>query len=164
MMAWFFRNKTYENEAVTVNAPNLSALRYTYGYSTQYNQTSTSVTFFNGTTLNFVDVIDSATLYINNQNILSNFPGALYYSYRQPVDHHMTIPTKSLYMYCFGKNPHILSGGLDFSTLDYQTSHLDMAFKTQYATEITANYNLHMYYYGYRTVRIQNGSMSYVTG
>jgi hypothetical protein len=162
MMAWFFRNKTYENQTTDPNAPNFSQQRYNYGYSTQYNKASTPVTFFNGTKLNFIDVIDTATLYINNQNILSNFPGSLYYSYRQPTDHSMSIPTKNIYMYCFGKNPHVLSGGLDFSKLNYQTSHLDMSFLKQYATEITANYNLHVYYYGYRTVRIQGGQILYV--
>ena len=162
MMAWFFRNKNYENETSGPTIQNYSALRYTYGYTTQYNKSTTPVTFFNGTTLNFIDVIQYATLYINNQNILSNFPGSLYYSYRQPTDHNMSIPTKNIYMYCFGKNPHILTGGLDFSTLDYQTSHLDMSFLNQYASEITADYNLHMYYYGYRSVRIQGGQMSYV--
>ena len=91
MMAWFFRNKNYENETSGPTIQNYSALRYTYGYTTQYNKSTTPVTFFNGTTLNFTDVIQYATLYINNQNILSNFPGSLYYSYRQPTDHNMSI-------------------------------------------------------------------------
>jgi hypothetical protein len=29
----------------------------------------------------YIDTIEFATLFLNNQNVLSNFPGGLYYSY-----------------------------------------------------------------------------------
>lgn len=157
MMAWFIRKKSYENDVSSV-AP----YRYTLGYTTNFIRASTPVTFFNGTTLNFIDVIQSATLYINNNNVLSNFPGALYYSYKQPIDHGLSIPTKNIYMYSFSKNPKMLEGGLDFAKLNTSTSHLDITFSPEYASEITASYNLHMYYYGYRTIEINNGRMAYV--
>lgn len=170
MMAWFIRNKSYEANTVTVpptpglvaSPPDVSSLRYTYGYTTKYNSASTPVTFFNGTTVNFINVIKSATLYINNNNILSDFPGSLYYSYKQPVDHGLSIPTKDIYVYNFAKNSRTLTGGLDFSTLNYSTSHLDMTFEEAYASQITAQYNMNMYYYGYRTIQIYDGKISYV--
>ena len=170
MMAWFIRNKSYEIESVSVPAtpglvatpPNLSALRYTYGYTTQYNSATTPVTFFNGTTLQFVNVIESATLYINNNNILSSFPGSVFYSYKQPIDHGFSVPTKDIYVYNFAKNPRVFTGGLDFKTLNYSTSHLDITFRSAYAPQITAQYNLHLYYYGYRTIEISGGKIYYV--
>ena len=167
---WFIRNKTYEIESVYVpptpglvaSPPDIASLRYTYGYTTQYNSATTPVTFFNGTSINFISVIDEATIYINNNNILSTFPGSVFYSYKQPIDHGLAIPTKNIYMYNFAKNPRVLTGGLDFSTLNYSTSHLDMTFRAAYAPQIAAQYNLHMYYYGYRTVQISDGKISYV--
>jgi hypothetical protein len=169
-MMWFIRNKTYEIESVYVpptpglvaSPPDIASLRYTYGYTTQYNSATTPVTFFNGTSINFISVIDEATIYINNNNILSTFPGSVFYSYKQPIDHGLAIPTKNIYMYNFAKNPRVLTGGLDFSTLNYSTSHLDMTFRAAYAPQIAAQYNLHMYYYGYRTVQISDGKISYV--
>ena len=167
MMAWFIRNKRFEQDIQPAPAgltpPNLSQFRYTYGYTTQYNQSSIPVTFFNGVTIQFIDVIQSATLYINNNNILSNFPGALYYSYKQPIDHGLSVPTKNIYMYSFSKKPKMLEGALDFGSLNSSTSHLDITFKPEYASQITAAYNLHMFYYGYKTVQVSNGKMSYVS-
>lgn len=165
MMAWFFRNKRYEQDVQNAPqglvVPNLSDLRYTYGYTTQYIQATTPITFFNGVKTNFIDVIDYATIYINNQNILSNFPGALYYSYKQPIEQNLSIPTKNIYMYCFSKNPLFLQGAFDFSTLNSSTSHLDIKFLSQYASQITSLYNLHLFHYGYRIIQIQGGTMAY---
>jgi len=39
------------------------------------SQLTVPVTFFNGVTINFLDIIQSGTLYLNNTNVLSNFPG-----------------------------------------------------------------------------------------
>jgi hypothetical protein len=156
MITWFIRNKAYEKE----DGP-YYASRYSYGYTTDYIVAATPVTFFNGVHLKYIDVIDYATLYLNNQNVLSNFPGGLYYTFKQAIDHGLSVPTKSLYMYCFSEKPLQYNhdgGSLDFSKLNSQTSHLDIKFLEQYAPQISAEYSLNLFYHGYITIEIANGS------
>lgn len=159
MITWFVRNKLFET-----NNPAFYASRYQYGYSTNYVQAAVPVTFFNGVTINFLDVIQSATLYLNNKNVLSNFPGALYYSYKQPLDHNLSVPTKNIYMYCFSDTPkeYNQEGLVDFSKLNAQTTHLDIIFNPLYATQIQQAYTLYMYYYGYINLQISGGHASIV--
>ena len=154
MMVWFVRNKDYE----TQNRQYFNS-RYSYGYTSEYIQSATPVTFFNGVQLRYIDTIEYATIYINNKNVLSNFPGGLYYTFKQPIDHGLSIPTKSLYMYCFSERPNIYNSGgtIDFATLNSQTSHLDIKFLDQYAPEIASNFSLNLFYYGYVTLSIQGG-------
>jgi hypothetical protein len=157
MIVWFVRNNLYE----TQNA-NFYNSRYAYGYTTDYIASATPVTFFNGASIRYIDTIEYATLYLNNQNILSNFPGGLYYTFKQPMDHGMSIPTKNIYMYCFSDEPHVYnpSGTLDFRTLNAQTTHLDIKFKSTYASQIASQFQLHVYYYGYKTLNVSNGRAS----
>lgn len=154
MMTWFVRNQLYETQS-----PNYYDSRYAYGYTTKYIQAATPVNFFNGTALRYIDTIEFATLYLNNQNVLSNFPGGLYYSYKQPLDHGLTVPTKNLYVYCFGKSPaeYTQEGALDFKTLNSQTTHLDIKFLDTYTPQIANQYFLHLYYYGYVTLEVAGG-------
>ena len=154
MMVWFIRNKKYEQQD-----PNYYSSRYAYGYTTKYIKATTPVTFFNGVQLNYIDTIDFATIFLNNNNILSNFPGGLYYTFKQPIDHGFTVPTKSLYMYCFSETPHeyVQSGALDFSKYNAQTTFLDIKFLSQYASQIESEFSLNMYYYGYSTLQISGG-------
>ena len=155
MITWFVRNQNYEDEK---NAA-YYASRYQYGYSTDYIPAAVPVTFFNGVTINFLDIIQSGTLYLNNQNVLSNFPGALYYSYKQPLDHGLSVPTKSIYMYCFGDSPkeYNQEGYVDFSTLNSQTTHLDLIFDPALSPQIEKSYTMYLYYYGYVPLRISGG-------
>jgi hypothetical protein len=154
MMVWFVRNKAYETQN-----RNYFDSRYSYGYTTKYIQSAVPVTFFNGVSLKYIDTIDYATLYINNDNILSNFPGGLYYTFKQPIDHGLSIPTKSLYMYCFSERPNIYNSGgtLDFASLNSQTSHLDIKFLDEYAPQIVSDFSLNLFYYGYVTLNIKDG-------
>jgi hypothetical protein len=160
MMVWFVRNQLFETQT-----SGYYDSRYSYGYATQYIQAATPVTFFNGVTTRFIDTIDYATLYINNQNVLSNFPGALYYSYKQPMDHELSVPTKNLYVYCFGKKPseYTQEGALDFRTLNSQTTHLDIKFLDTYTPQIASQYFLHLYYYGYVILQVSNGYATLVS-
>ena len=155
MITWFVRNQNYENEQ---NAAYYKS-RYQYGYSTDYIPAAVPVTFFNGVTINFLDIIQSATLYLNNQNVLSNFPGALYYSYKQALDHGLSVPTKSIYMYCFGDNPkeYNQEGYVDFSKLNSQTTHLDLIFDPILSPQIEKSYTMYLYYYGYVPLQISGG-------
>ena len=154
MMVWFVRNQLYETQA-----SNYYDSRYAYGYTTKYIQAATPVTFFNGANVRYIDTIEYATLYLNNQNVLSNFPGGLYYSYKQPLDHGLTVPSKNLYVYCFGKTPaeYTQEGALDFKTLNSQTTHLDIKFLDTYTPQIASQYLLHLYYYGYVTLEVSGG-------
>lgn len=157
MMAWFVRNKQYE----TQDARYFDS-RYALGYTTQYIQAATPVTFFNGVGLNYIDTIEYATLYLNNQNVLSNFPGGLYYTFKQSVDHGLSVPTKNIYMYCFSERPaeYNQGGALDFSTLNAQTTHLDIKFSDAYAPQIASDFSLNLFYYGYATLHIEGGTCS----
>lgn len=154
MMVWFVRNQQYETQL-----SNYYDSRYAYGYTTKYIQAATPVTFFNGANVRYIDTIEYATLYLNNQNVLSNFPGGLYYSYKQPLDHGLTVPSKNLYVYCFGKSPaeYTQEGALDFTTLNSQTTHLDIKFLDTYTPQIASQYFLHLYYYGYVTLEVSGG-------
>jgi len=154
MMVWFVRNQQYETQQ-----SNFYDSRYAYGYTTKYIQAATPVTFFNGANVRYIDTIEYATLYLNNQNVLSNFPGGLYYSYKQPLDHGLTVPSKNLYVYCFGKSPaeYTQEGALDFKTLNSQTTHLDIKFLDTYTPQIASQYLLHLYYYGYVTLEVSGG-------
>ena len=155
MITWFVRNQLYESQD-----PNFYASRYQYGYSTDYIPAAVPITFFNGVSINFLDIIQQGTLYLNNQNVLSNFPGALYYSYKQPLDHGLSVPTKNIYMYCFGDNPREYNqeGYIDFSKFNAKTTHLDLTFDPVLAPQITQSYTMYLYYYGYVTLQIADGS------
>jgi hypothetical protein len=155
MITWFVRNQSYEDEKDAAYYKS----RYQYGYSTDYIQAAVPVTFFNGVTINFLDIIQYGTLYLNNENVLSNFPGALYYSYKQALEHNLSVPTKSIYMYCFGDNPkeYNQEGYVDFSKLKSQTTHLDLTFDPTLSPQIEKSYTMYLYYYGYVPLRISGG-------
>ena len=155
MITWFVRNQNYEDEQNSAYYKS----RYFYGYSTDYIPAAVPVTFFNGVTINFLDIIQTGTLYLNNENVLSNFPGALYYSYKQALDHGLSVPTKSIYMYCFGDNPkeYNQEGYIDFSTLNSQTTHLDLIFDPILSPQIEKSYTMYLYYYGYVPLQISGG-------
>lgn len=160
LMTWFVRNKRYEKQdGAYYNS------RYAYGYTTDYIISATPVTFFNGVSLRYIDTIDYATLYLNNNNVLSNFPGGLYYTFKQAIDHGLSVPTKNLYMYSFSERPfdYNQGGALDFSQLNSQTTHLDLKFLDQYAPQIQSEFSLNLFYYGYVTLAIGGGTARLVT-
>jgi hypothetical protein len=154
MMVWFVRNKLFETQN-SLYAPT----RYTYGYTSQYLQASVPATFFNNVELKYIDTIENATIFIENRNILSNFPGGLYYTFKQAIDHGLSVPTKNMYMYCFSENPREYSqdGAFDFSKVNSKTTFLNIKFSPQYAAQIEADFDLNLYYYGYVTVKIAGG-------
>jgi hypothetical protein len=158
MIAWFIRNILYES----TTSSTYYSYRYTYGYNTDYIVSAVPLTFWNGVKQNFVDVIDSATMYLNNKNVLSNFPGALYYSYKQPFENKLAVPSKNIYMYCFSDDPSNYSqnSALDFKNLNSQTTYIDMKFNPQLVTQLEQRYNMYLYYYGYKTLNIFNGKLS----
>lgn len=157
MLAWFFRNKNYE----TTTDGRYYNSRYSYGYTTQYIQTGIELQFPSGNS-NFVDVIDNAKITLNNIDILSTFQGSLYYSFKQPIEHGLSIPSKNIYTYSFGLTPKEYNQGgyLNFSKLTYQTSYLQLTFLPAYTNQIIQGYNLYLYYYGYTMLQFQGGFAS----
>jgi len=153
-IAWFFRNKNYE----TVIDGRYYDSRYSYGYTTQYIQTGINLQFPSGNS-NFVDVISNAKITLNSIDILSTFQGSLYYSFKQPIEHNLSIPSKNIYTYSFGLSPKEYNQGgyLNFSKLDSQTTNLTLLFKNEYSSQITQGYNLYLFYYGYNLLVFQDG-------
>ena len=153
-LVWFFRNKNYED----VTSGLYSDSRYNYGYTTQYIQTGIQLNFPSGVS-NYVDVIDTAKITLNNVDILSTFQGSFYYTFKQPMEHGLSIPSKSIYSYSFGLTPKEYNQGgyLNFSKLNSQTTTLTLVFNPSYATQISQGYNLYMFYYGYTLLEFQGG-------
>jgi hypothetical protein len=153
-LAWFFRNKNYEDTTTGV----YSDSRYSYGYTTQYIQTGIQLQFPSGPS-NYVDVIDNAKITLNNIDILSTFQGSLYYTFKQPLEHGLSIPSKNIYTYSFGLSPKEYNQGgyLNFSKLNSQTTTLTLVFNPSYASQITQGYNLYLFYYGYTLLEFRDG-------
>jgi hypothetical protein len=153
-LIWFFRNKNYEN----VNNKNYYDSRYNYGYTTRYISAATPMTFPSGTT-NFVDVITSAKITLNNMDVTSIFPGGLYFGIKQPMEHSLSIPSKNIYSYSFGLTPKEYNQGgyLNFSKLNSQTTTLTITFNPTYSTQVQQGYNLYVFYYGYNFLQFQGG-------
>ena len=159
MISWFIRNNLFTSPSSTYYKS-----RYNYGYTTDFLPAAVPVTFFNGVNINFLDAIQSATIYLDNNTILSNFPGALYYSYRQPMQHNLSIPTKNIYMYCFGENPKDYNNikYINFAEYTSKTSHLDITFNPTLAPQISQGYTMTLYYYGYSTLSISGGLSEFI--
>jgi hypothetical protein len=156
MMTWLIRNNLFENSSDNT----YYASRYAYGYSTKYFQTSSNLAFFDGTTFKYLDALQYSDIYINNRNIMGTFATGPFYQFKQPMDHGLSIPTKSIYMYCFGKSPKEYNQGgyLDFSKLNSSTSKIVMTFNPAYAPNIQTNFKISIFYYGYNVLEIANGS------
>jgi hypothetical protein len=159
LMTWFFRNRLYENLS-NVYADS----RYNYGYTTKYIKTGINLTFPSTSNVQgqYVDVIQSAKITLNNIDILSNFQGSLYYSFKQPMDHRLSIPSLNIYTYSFGLNPteYNQGGYLNFSKLNSQTTTLSLTFNPSYAQQTAQGYNLYVFYYGYTLLQFQGGFAS----
>ena len=156
-LAWFFRNKSYE----TITDGTYYNSRYSYGYTTQYIKTGVSLQFPSGNS-NYVDVINTAKITLNNVDILSTFRGSLYYSFKQPMEHGLSVPSKNIYTYSFGLTPKEYNQGgyLNFAKLSSQTTYLQITFLPQYTSQIVQGYNLYLYYYGYSLLQFQGGFAS----
>jgi hypothetical protein len=154
MMVWFVRNKLYEQDV-----SKYYKYRYSYGYTTKYINNTIPVKNFDGSTNNYIDVSENIELRLNNYNILQNFPDGLYHTVKQPLDHNLTMPVKSMYMYCFTEEPkkYQKDGAMNFKLLPYSTTYLALSFLPEYAPDILANYSINLYYYGYKKLTIQGG-------
>ena len=91
---------------------------------------------------------------------MGTFATGPFYQFKQPMDHGLSIPTKSIYVYCFGKSPKEYNQGgyLNFSKLNSQTSKIVMTFNPDYAPNIQSNFKISIFYYGYSVLEIADGS------
>jgi hypothetical protein len=155
LMAWFIRNQAYES-----SSSNYYETRYLYGYATQYLTAATPLDFGTASQgkVNYVDVIQTVRITVNNQDILDTFANGPYTSFLQPMQHGLSVPQKNIYMYSFGLNiTEYNSGGyLNFSKINSQTSNLIINFLPQYAQQLSA-YNLYIFYYGFSILEFKNG-------
>jgi Major capsid protein N-terminus/Large eukaryotic DNA virus major capsid protein len=155
MMAWFVRNKNY----TFVGSNTYYASRYAFGYTTKYLLATTPITFFDGTTNKYIDVLQSSDIYLNGKNIMGTFATGPFYQFKQPMDHGLSVPSKSLYVYCFGKSPKEYNQGgyMNFKNINAQTSKIVMTFIPGYSPNLEADYNISLYYYGYAVLQIAGG-------
>ena len=155
LLVWFFRNKKYETTTSTL----YNDVRYEYGFTTKYVQTSVALPFVSQTSY-FVDPVNSFKILLNNTDITSVFQGSLYYAFKQPMEHNLSIPAKNIYMYSFGLNPKEYNAGgyINFSKLNSQTTTLQIVLNQQYATQVFQGYNLYLFYYGYTVLEFEGGS------
>lgn len=144
---WFFRRKDYETDITQYTK------RYEYGYK---DQSIFGLPLAPG--IKFIDSIKQATLYLNGLNILGTFQGGSYYRFYQPMNRGLTVPTKDIYTYSFGIEHG--QGYIDFSRLDSAKTTLNIDFDERYASQITRNFNMYVYYYGWTKLTFQNGSAS----
>ena len=152
-MCWFIRRTDFESLNRYVDS------RYSYGYTTKYINAATPITFFNGVKFNYIDLINSAQISLNGNPILSKLGGGVYFTMKQPLDHALSIPTKSMYIYSFGLNPKEYNQGgfMDFSPLNSSTTTLSLEFNPAYATELAKAFSLYMFYYVYTVMEIKDG-------
>jgi hypothetical protein len=156
MISWFIRNNDYETQN-----RNFYDTRYKYGYTTDYIRTAVPLSFPSGN-VNYIDTIQTAKITLNNIDVSSTFQGGLYYSFKQPMEHGLSVPAKNIYMYSFGLSPKEYNQGgyINFSKLNSQTTSLQLIFDPKYSSQIQTNYNLNLYYYGYTVLEFQGGFAS----
>lgn len=152
MINWFIRNTNYE-------VGNDFTRRYSYGYVSDYVNSYTKFTNWRGQVVNYLQVIDFIELYIDNKNIISGLTGDIYYTYKQPMEHGLSVPDKTIYTYCFSAEPknHVKGGEVDFGKQRYSSTSVKIKFLDSLAPQLVENYRLYLYYYGYSTFVIDTG-------
>ena len=104
-------------------------------------------------------MIDYIDIFINNVNIIKGLTGDLYFTYHQPTEHGLSAPDKTIYTYCFGEDPKnpIKRGEIDFRQIQVKNAKLTIKFLESFVPQLSQNYYLHLYYYGYKTLLIDKG-------
>lgn len=153
MLTWFIRDQNYETDPLNYDK------RYSYGYVSPLVRSYTSFVNWKGETVYYVPVIDYVDLFINNVNIIKGLTGDLYYTYKQPLEHGLSVPDTTIYSYCFSSEPRnpLKRGDLDFRTLASKTTNLKIKFLESFVPQLSQNYYLYLYYFGYTTLLIDKG-------
>lgn len=152
MMSFFIRRKTYEQLTSTYFGS-----RYMYGYTNQYYTAGIPLS----PTSSYLDPIDYCNIYLNGQDILGSFANGTYFTYQQPFEHQLSVPTKRINTYVFGYHPKEFNKGgyIDFNKINSTTSKISIQFLKAYAPEIAANFSIYLYYYGYKILTFENGDV-----
>lgn len=152
MVNWFIRNINYEQG-------NDYTRRYMYGYVSDLVNSYTKFTNWRGQVVNYVQVIDYIDIYIENKNIVTGLTGDLYYMYKQPIDHGLSIPDKTIYTYCFSIEPknYTKGGDVNFGNKKYSSTNLKIKFLDSFTPQLVEKYRLYLYYYGYSKIVFDNG-------
>jgi hypothetical protein len=153
LLLWAVKRKSYETNTRFYDA------RYSFGYTTDFITSSVNYTNFSGIRSQYIDILSSAQITLNNIDILSTFATGLYFSFKVPMDSGLTVPIKNIYMYSFGLTPkeYTQGGYIDFSKLKSNITRLTINFNPEYAVELQSQYNMFVYYYGYTTLSIADG-------
>jgi hypothetical protein len=152
MVTWFIRKNAYTD---TSNV----AYRYSFGYYSPYSTATGPLVYFNGTTVNYIDTILNCDIYLNGIDLTGQFANGPFYQYKQPLEHKMSVPQNSIYLYCFGNSPKYYNQGgyLNFENINSATSKINIGFQSKYIADIQSNYTLYIYYYGYQILEFTNG-------
>ena len=125
---WVFQDSTHNSQAV-LNEANSFLANSNVSFGSQgkndwfnYNGTAANTTLNLGTpggTANTGDVFSTAALNFNGRNRFTPRPPN-YFKQVQPLQHHLNIPAKNVYVYSFALKPeeHQPSGTCNFSRLD----------------------------------------------
>jgi hypothetical protein len=155
MLAFFIRRAEYEKSATSI----YYGSRYYYGYTNQYYSAGIPVTLFDGSTSSYLDPIEYCNIYLNGQDIMGNFATGTYFTYQQPMEHGLAVPTKRINSYVFGFSPKEFNQGglIDFKKINSATSKVSIKFLRDYAPDIAANFSVSLYYYGYKKLSFSDG-------
>ena len=142
LITWFIRKN------LNTGDPLYYLKRFNFSYLTNPN-----------ITLQNVDIFEYIYMFVNNENITSRFTGQGFYKYLQPLYSNISTPVKDIYMYSFGLRPNEYNqgGALDFSKADSSTSTLSFKVNNLFLTDISLNYTINMYYYGYIKLKFSGG-------
>lgn len=144
-MFWFLRYKLYETN------PNFFIRKYQYGYNLSMNINS-----------QFIEPFEYTTITINNEYVSDKFSTELFYKYQQPLDHGLSTPSKSIYMYCFADKPTDYGSAecFDFSIAQSKSSNLTIKLKQELLLDVTQNYSVNVFHFGYTYIHFENGTCS----
>ena len=151
MMIWFVRNQ--------VECQNDYRKRYQYGYISDLIRTYTSYVDWKGDTRYYLRVFDDLQIFINNQNIVSNIPDDIYYAFKQPIEHGLSVPDKNIYMYCFSDDikDETDNGYIDFANYPSKSTNIIINFRKDLVEELIQQFQLYIYYNGITTLNFGGG-------
>jgi hypothetical protein len=155
MIVWFIKNQIY-------NDPNQTGYeyRYSFGYTSPLTKTYTNYTDWRGNTVPLINTLHDVSIFINNKNIVSNFSDDVYFQCVQPDNHGLSVPSKSIGVYCFAEKPKNLwsTGTVNFRTIQSKTTNLQINFRSSLVPQLLLNYQMYLYYYGYTTLSLRDGA------
>lgn len=145
LTVWFLRYQLYETSSNFYNK------RYEYGYITNDK-------FINKN----IDPFDLITIFIDGQEITDRFSGVNFFTWLQPLLSKLSSPSKKMYMYSFGLSPNEYNNGgyFNFKNTDSNSTFINMRINQSVVSDVTSNYFMHVYHYGYSDLVFSGGICS----